>query len=73
MDSASERAVQAALREAAQNKTTLVIAHPLSTVVDVQEMLVMEAGRIVKRGTDTALLALGQKYGRMWTLQQSAE
>ena len=73
LDSANERAIQAELREAAQNKTTLVIAHRLSTVVDAHEILVMDAGRIVERGTHAALLALGQKYARMWTLQQSAE
>ena len=73
LDSANERAIQAELRTAAQNKTTLVIAHRLSTVVDAHEILVMDAGRIAERGTHTELLALGQKYARMWTLQQSAE
>ena len=73
LDSANERAIQGELRTAAQNKTTLVIAHRLSTVVDAHEILVMDAGRIVERGTHTELLALGQKYARMWTLQQSAE
>ena len=73
LDSANERAIQAELRTAAQNKTTLVIAHRLSTVVDAHEILVMEAGRIVERGTHAALLALDQKYAHMWTLQQSTE
>jgi ATP-binding cassette subfamily B protein len=73
LDSANERAIQAELRTAAQNKTTLVIAHRLSTVVDAHEILVMEEGCIVERGTHMQLLALGQKYSRMWTLQQSAE
>ena len=73
LDSANERAIQGELRTAAQNKTTLVIAHRLSTVVDAHEILVMDAGRIVERGTHTELLALGQQYARMWTLQQSAE
>jgi ABC-type transport system involved in Fe-S cluster assembly fused permease/ATPase subunit len=73
LDSANERAIQAELRTAAQNKTTLVIAHRLSTVVDAHEILVMEGGRIVERGTHADLLALDDRYARMWTLQQSAE
>lgn len=73
LDSANERAIQAELRTTAQNKTTLVIAHRLSTVVDAHEILVMEAGCIVERGTHYQLLALNQKYARMWLLQQSAE
>ena len=73
LDSANERAIQAELRAAAQNKTTLVIAHRLSTVVDAHEILVMEAGEIAERGTHAQLLAHGQKYARMWTLQQNAE
>ena len=73
LDSANERAIQAELRAAAQNKTTLVIAHRLSTVVDAHEILVMEDGCIVERGTHAELLALNQKYANMWNLQQSAE
>ena len=73
LDSANERAIQAELRSIAENKTTLVIAHRLSTVVDAHEILVMEAGRIIERGTHAALLALGGAYARMWALQQSSE
>ena len=73
LDSANERAIQGELRAAAQNKTTLVIAHRLSTVVDAHEILVMEDGCIVERGTHAELLAKDQKYARMWNLQQSAE
>ena len=72
LDSANERAIQTELRAAAQNKTTLVIAHRLSTVVDAHEILVMDAGRIVERGTHAQLLAMEGAYARMWALQQSS-
>ena len=71
LDSANERAIQAELQSVAQNKTTLVIAHRLSTVVDAHEILVMDAGRIIERGTHAQLLALGGRYASMWSLQQS--
>jgi len=73
LDSANERAIQAELKSAAQNKTTLVVAHRLSTVVDAHEILVMEAGRIIERGTHQELLAKAGRYADMWALQQSAE
>ncbi|MEY5028645.1 MAG: Lipid export ATP-binding/permease protein MsbA [Pseudomonadota bacterium] len=73
LDSANERAIQAELARAARNKTALVIAHRLSTVADAHEILVMEAGRIVERGTHTQLLAAQGRYARMWALQQSGE
>ena len=73
LDSANERAIQAELASAAQNKTTLVIAHRLSTVVDAHEILVMEAGKIMERGTHAQLLACDGSYAQMWALQQSAE
>jgi ATP-binding cassette subfamily B protein len=73
LDSANERAIQAELKDAAQNKTTLVIAHRLSTVVDAHEILVMDSGRIVERGTHAQLLARGGRYAAMWQLQQSGE
>ncbi|WP_404301609.1 ABCB family ABC transporter ATP-binding protein/permease [Alicycliphilus denitrificans] len=72
LDSANERAIQAELRQVAQGKTTLVIAHRLSTVVDAHEILVMEAGTIVERGTHAALLAAGGRYAAMWALQQNS-
>ncbi|WP_429948022.1 ABCB family ABC transporter ATP-binding protein/permease [Comamonas sediminis] len=71
LDSANERAIQQELQKAAQGKTTLVIAHRLSTVVDAHEILVMEAGRIVERGTHAQLLALGARYASMWALQRT--
>ena len=73
LDSANERAIQGELRAAAQNKTTLVIAHRLSTVVDAHEILVMDEGSIIERGTHAELLAHNGKYAHMWTLQQSSE
>jgi ATP-binding cassette subfamily B protein len=71
LDSANERAIQAELQGVAQNKTTLLIAHRLSTVVDAHQILVMDAGQIVERGTHSELLALGGRYASMWSLQQS--
>jgi ATP-binding cassette, subfamily B, heavy metal transporter len=72
LDSANERAIQAELKGVAQNKTTLVIAHRLSTVVDAHEILVLEGGRIVERGTHGELLAGGGRYAEMWSLQQQS-
>jgi ATP-binding cassette subfamily B protein len=73
LDSANERAIQAELQNVAQNKTTLVIAHRLSTVVDAHQILVMEAGHILERGTHAELLAQGGRYAQMWALQQSGD
>ena len=71
LDSANERAIQSELKSAAQDKTTLVIAHRLSTVVDAHEILVLEAGVIVERGTHAELLAKQGRYAQMWALQKS--
>jgi ATP-binding cassette subfamily B protein len=71
LDSANERAIQAELRTAAANKTTLVIAHRLSTVVDAHEILVLDHGTVVERGTHTELLAANGRYAQMWALQES--
>ena len=72
LDSANERAIQAELQRIAQSRTTLVIAHRLSTVVDAHEILVMDKGRIVERGTHQALLEQQGRYAAMWALQQSS-
>src|SRR5690606_16455079 len=73
LDSANERAIQAELQGVARNKTALVIAHRLSTVVDAHQILVLEQGRVVERGTHAQLLALDGRYAQMWALQQSGE
>jgi ATP-binding cassette subfamily B protein len=72
LDSANERAIQAEMASAAQGKTALVIAHRLSTVVNAHEILVMDAGRIVERGSHRALLEQDGRYARMWRMQNSA-
>ena len=71
LDSTNERAIQAELQGVARNKTALVIAHRLSTVVDAHQILVMAAGRIVERGTHGELVAMEGEYARMWALQQA--
>jgi ATP-binding cassette subfamily B protein len=73
LDSANERAIQTELKTAARNKTTLVIAHRLSTVVDAHEILVLVNGEIVERGTHADLMSLAGVYAGMWALQQSGE
>ncbi len=73
LDSANERAIQSELQSASQNKTTLVIAHRLSTVVDAHEILVLVSGRIIERGTHQDLLHQEGRYAQMWALQQSSE
>jgi ATP-binding cassette subfamily B protein len=73
LDSKSEKAIQAELDRIARGHTTLVIAHRLSTVMDADQILVMDHGRIVERGTHRALLAGGGAYAQMWALQQQEE
>ena len=70
LDSKSEKAILQALGEVAQNHTTLVIAHRLSTIIDADQILVMEGGRIVERGTHYELLEKASYYANMWALQQ---
>jgi len=71
LDSANERAIQAELAAVAQGKTVLVIAHRLSTIVNAHEILVMEHGRIIERGTHPLLLAADGRYAQMWRMQQA--
>lgn len=70
LDTHAEKAILNALREVATNHTTLVIAHRLSTIIDADQILVMENGSIVERGTHQELLASGNVYAKMWALQQ---
>jgi ATP-binding cassette subfamily B protein len=70
LDSKSEKAIQGELDRIARGHTTLVIAHRLSTIMDADEILVMDAGRIVERGTHRELLARRGAYAQMWALQQ---
>ncbi|HEX3864444.1 MAG TPA: ABC transporter ATP-binding protein/permease [Stellaceae bacterium] len=72
LDTKTEREIQASLAEVATNRTTLVIAHRLSTVVDADQILVLDAGRIVERGHHRELLARDGVYAMMWARQQEA-
>jgi ATP-binding cassette subfamily B protein len=72
LDSKSERAIQAELERIARGRTALVIAHRLSTVMDADQILVLDHGRIVERGTHGELLAAQGEYARMWALQREA-
>ncbi len=73
LDTNTERDIQAALNEVSQNRTTLVIAHRLSTVVDADEILVLDEGRIVERGRHRALLSQKGLYAEMWNRQREAQ
>jgi len=73
LDSRSEKSVQAELDRIARGHTTLVIAHRLSTVMDADQILVMDRGRIIERGTHRELLERGGAYAQMWALQQQEE
>ena len=73
LDSFTENQIQDALRKVSENRTTLVIAHRLSTVVDADEILVLDRGQAVERGTHAQLLAQGGLYAAMWNRQRQAE
>ena len=69
LDSKAEKLIQAELAQISADRTTLMIAHRLSTIVDADEILVLDRGRIVERGTHAELLARAAAYARMWALQ----
>jgi ABC-type transport system involved in Fe-S cluster assembly fused permease/ATPase subunit len=73
LDTKTEKAIQAELLEIAKSRTSLIIAHRLSTVVEADEILVIEAGRIVERGRHPELLATNGVYAMMWAMQQQNE
>ncbi|MFN3984845.1 MAG: ABCB family ABC transporter ATP-binding protein/permease [Rhodocyclaceae bacterium] len=73
LDSKTEKAIQAQIEQAAEGRTALVIAHRLSTVMNADEIIVLDQGRIVERGRHATLLARGEDYARMWALQQQEE
>ena len=72
MDSISERAVQKALEEMHNDRTILIIAHRLSTVLNADRIVVVDAGRIVEQGTREELLSNNGKFSKMWELQSNA-
>jgi ATP-binding cassette subfamily B protein len=73
LDTRTERAIQSELEEISRTRTTLTIAHRLSTVVKADEILVLDAGRIIERGTHASLVFANGRYAQMWRLQQSDE
>ena len=73
LDSKTEKEIQVSLREISTNRTTLVIAHRLSTVVDADEILVLDDGQVTERGRHSELLAAGGDYAQMWARQQEAD
>ena len=72
LDTATEKEIQAELAEVSRGHTTLIVAHRLSTVVDADEILVLDGGRIVERGNHAALLRTGGVYAEMWRRQQES-
>ena len=72
LDTGTEREIQGSLQEISRNRTSLVIAHRLSTVVDADEILVLDHGEIIERGRHSQLLALNGHYASMWNKQKEA-
>ncbi|TAG76173.1 MAG: ATP-binding cassette domain-containing protein, partial [Burkholderiales bacterium] len=72
LDSESEKAIQAEIAAVSRERTTMIIAHRLSTIVEADQIIVMDSGRIVERGTHSELLTSGGVYARLWSLQADA-
>lgn len=72
LDTHTERAIQDQLKVIAKDRTTLIIAHRLSTVIDADEIVVMDRGEIIERGNHRSLLLKQGKYAAMWALQQQS-
>ena len=70
LDSKTEKAIQSSLDQATRGRTTLIIAHRLSTIMNADQILVMDAGRIVERGTHPELILCNGRYAQMWAMQQ---
>jgi ATP-binding cassette subfamily B protein len=73
LDSRTERAIQEELEQISRDRTTLIIAHRLSTIAHADQILVLDHGRVVERGTHAGLLAASGRYAQMWRLQQSGD
>ena len=73
LDTRTEQSILESLDNAARRATTLVIAHRLSTIIDADQILVLDAGKIVERGTHRELLASNGLYANLWSLQQSEQ
>jgi len=71
LDSGSERQIQLALDDVSKNRTTLVIAHRLSTIIHAHEIVVLDEGKVIERGTHNDLLESGGRYAHMWHIQQN--
>ncbi|MGL4309930.1 MAG: ABCB family ABC transporter ATP-binding protein/permease, partial [Paracoccaceae bacterium] len=73
LDTGTERDIQESLREMGQGRTVITIAHRLSTIADADEIVVLEAGRVVERGRHESLIAAGGRYAEMWAHQIAEE